>query len=122
MSRTHLGPVFRVQCGRRPFITRMGYFGIGPADTEPGHTVCLLNGGQPPYVVRRVDTRCRLLGEWYIHGIMGGETLPLLWPEDQRKPEGRFVFGPSSFRFYIAPVLDNTSLICIGNGIGGRNM
>ncbi len=45
MSREHPGTVFRAQCNRRPFLTRIGYIGIGPADTEVGNMVYLFDGG-----------------------------------------------------------------------------
>lgn len=92
MARKHPGPVFRAQCGRRPFVTHMGYIGIGPADTKAGDTVCILNGGQTPYVVRGVDgARWNFIGECYVHGIMDGEVLST-WPEEERKDEGTFTF------------------------------
>ena len=38
--------------GRRPFRTRNGYVGLGPATMAEGDTVCIILGAQVPYVLR----------------------------------------------------------------------
>ena len=91
-----------VQAGRKLFITKRGYLGIGPEWIEPGDNVILVAGAYVPFIFRRVndptqdhisgdDSReelnqraerlpgagsyLRLIGEAYVHGIMHGEAL-----------------------------------------------
>lgn len=76
MSVVHERPVFRAVCGRRPFLTKKGYIGLGPAATSEGDYVCLLFGGQTPYLIRaNGDGRWEFVGESYVHGIMDGEGI-----------------------------------------------
>ncbi|KAK3393345.1 heterokaryon incompatibility protein-domain-containing protein [Podospora didyma] len=92
MSQVFPGPVFRAQCGRRPFLTNMGFLGIGPAGMVPGDWICILDGGQTPYAIRPGGAgQWKFIGECYIHGIMNGETLQ--WPPEARKQEQEFVFA-----------------------------
>ncbi|KAH6669318.1 heterokaryon incompatibility protein-domain-containing protein [Halenospora varia] len=68
-------------CLRYPstlFITSRGYIGRGPLSMENGDQVCVLLGGKVPFVLRKeIDTdQYYLLGESYVHGIMGGEAVP----------------------------------------------
>lgn len=68
--------------GRRLFITRRGYIGMAPVDAQPGDDVLLVRGAWAPYVFRRLDLSNvgsweegdevrMLIGEAYLHGIMG---------------------------------------------------
>jgi hypothetical protein len=76
MSLKYPGPVFRAQKERRPFLTDHRYIGTGPANMEDGHDICLLHGGQTPYVIRRSGGNdWKYVGECYIHGLMDGEAL-----------------------------------------------
>ncbi|OCK78033.1 hypothetical protein K432DRAFT_281275, partial [Lepidopterella palustris CBS 459.81] len=68
---------------RRFFFTPDGYFGLGPSTIEPGDLVCILYGGDIPYILRenpvhRDDVEpapalFTFIGECYVHGVMDGE-------------------------------------------------
>jgi hypothetical protein len=61
------------------FYTDTGYIGMGPASTDVGDEVCILEGGKVPYMIRSVlakDAPVRewnLVGECYVSGVMKGE-------------------------------------------------
>ncbi|KAK3374253.1 heterokaryon incompatibility protein-domain-containing protein [Lasiosphaeria ovina] len=74
--------------GRRLFVTRRGFLGMGPATAQPGDDVLFLRGAWAPYVFRSVDLADVpgwqpgseladlpppriLVGEAYVHGVMG---------------------------------------------------
>jgi hypothetical protein len=60
---------------RRFGITATGYMFLGPRDARPGDVVCVLNGGNVPFLLRPVDDGCyRLVGECYVHELMDGKT------------------------------------------------
>jgi hypothetical protein len=65
--------------GRRIFVTKKGYFGIGPAELEEGDEIYILAGGKLPLVLRPLPkSRPRtfeLVGDCYVHGIMDGEAV-----------------------------------------------
>lgn len=67
-----------MHCVCRSFIlTGGGRSGLAPTATRTGDLVCLLRGGDVPFVLRREDMRkgCyRFVGEAYVHGIMQGEA------------------------------------------------
>ncbi|KAL8640213.1 MAG: hypothetical protein Q9228_002846 [Teloschistes exilis] len=67
-----------MHCVCRNFIlTDGGRSGLAPTTTRAGDLVCLLRGGDVPFVLRREDMRkgCyRFVGEAYVHGIMQGEA------------------------------------------------
>ncbi|PMD30485.1 hypothetical protein L207DRAFT_377331, partial [Hyaloscypha variabilis F] len=58
---------------RRLFRTREGSLGLGPACTDIGDRVCVLKGGEVPYVLRPTEGSFYFLGECYIDDIMRGE-------------------------------------------------
>jgi hypothetical protein len=61
---------------RRLFLTRRGYYGIGPEVMEYGDIVAVLFGAKVPYILRKTSGgRYYLLGECYVHGIMDGEVI-----------------------------------------------
>jgi hypothetical protein len=61
--------------GRKVFVTQMGFLGLGPAEVEPRDVVCILGGGNLPYVVRPLgQDEFTFLGPSYVHGIMNGEA------------------------------------------------
>ncbi|MCJ1378901.1 hypothetical protein MMC17_002000 [Xylographa soralifera] len=65
--------------GRRFFVTKKGYFGIGPAELEKGDEIYILAGGKHPFALRpslepEPDT-FELVGDCYVHGIMDGEAV-----------------------------------------------
>ncbi|KAB2571719.1 hypothetical protein DBV05_g9627 [Lasiodiplodia theobromae] len=59
---------------RRFFITRKGFFGIGPPCLKRDDLVCILNGGIVPFVLRHREEHYKLVGDAYIYGIMNGEA------------------------------------------------
>ncbi|TFB01524.1 hypothetical protein CCMA1212_006209 [Trichoderma ghanense] len=66
--------------GRRFFITKKGYFGLGPQKAEPGDGVAVLFGSGVPFVLRGCSTAdgkraWKMVGECYVHGIMQGEII-----------------------------------------------
>ncbi|KAN0119364.1 Heterokaryon incompatibility protein (HET) domain containing protein [Hyaloscypha variabilis] len=64
------------QCSRRFFMTKKGYMGIGPNRCSNGDIVCVLLGGELPYVLRPVtNERYKMVGQCYMHGIMDGEVI-----------------------------------------------
>ncbi|KPM42083.1 hypothetical protein AK830_g4460 [Neonectria ditissima] len=50
---------------RRFFVTKTGYFGLGPGSMQLGDVVCILRGGFFPSLVRiATNHRCTMVGEW----------------------------------------------------------
>ena len=61
---------------RKLCVTRKGYVGLVPDDATEGDVICVVVGGDVPFVLRRCDDDVyRLLGDCYVHGIMEGEAL-----------------------------------------------
>ncbi|KAI0552388.1 heterokaryon incompatibility protein-domain-containing protein [Xylaria curta] len=60
---------------RQIFISSQGYFGLGQDSMTTGDIVCLLFGGDSPFILRPSRFGYRLVGEAYVHGIMHGEYL-----------------------------------------------
>jgi hypothetical protein len=61
--------------GWRFFTTRKGYVGIAP-DGVKFDTVAIFSGGKIPFLLRErtsIEGGWSLIGECYVHGIMGGE-------------------------------------------------
>jgi hypothetical protein len=70
----------------KPFMSRLGYIGLGPAHLSPGDQICILCGAIVPFLLRpRRDSKSKYLviGEAYVHGIMDGEYI-------ERKPEREY--------------------------------
>jgi hypothetical protein len=76
--------------GRKFFITRGGYMGIGPFGMEKEDVVCLVEGACVPLILRDVErvfladghqtsfqirskNQFQYIGDSYVHGIMDGE-------------------------------------------------
>ncbi|KAK3386470.1 heterokaryon incompatibility protein-domain-containing protein [Podospora didyma] len=65
--------------GRRLFVSDLGFIGLAPLASVIGDEVCLLAGGDVPFVVRREAVgsdensapRCRFVGECYVFGLDG---------------------------------------------------
>ncbi|RYP12250.1 hypothetical protein DL765_007435 [Monosporascus sp. GIB2] len=86
---THSNPVLSFgaaikECYKRRFcVTKKGYVGLVPEQTQVGDTICIFLGAPTPYLIRRVDESAsvieshRLVGECYIHGMMYGEMMKL---------------------------------------------
>jgi len=63
-------------CARRVFfLGQNGCFGLAPADARDGDEICVLFGGEVPYVIREVDNGFEFVGESYCHGFMDGEAV-----------------------------------------------
>ncbi|OCK95880.1 HET-domain-containing protein [Cenococcum geophilum 1.58] len=61
---------------KRPFMTNMGYVGMGPTCMRPGDIIVVFMGARLPYVVRgRGDGSFQFIGECYCDGIMDGEIV-----------------------------------------------
>jgi hypothetical protein len=65
--------------GRKFFITRSGFMGIGPCSLQPGDLVVVILGLTVPLIVRKAQTAVEatytLVGTCYVHGIMDGELV-----------------------------------------------
>ncbi|KAL6902627.1 heterokaryon incompatibility domain-containing protein [Trichoderma evansii] len=66
--------------GRRFFITKKGYFGLGPQKLEPEDRIAVLFGSGVPFVLRKCPTirgkrAWRIIGECYVQGIMQGKVI-----------------------------------------------
>lgn len=73
------------------FTTANGYAGLGPQGLKKGDRVCLILGAVTPFIIREkelvektengkraeVDEMFLLVGECYIHGLMGEEVMNL---------------------------------------------
>jgi hypothetical protein len=59
------------------FITKKGRFGLGPALTAPGSSICLIHGLRTPFILeKQPEENCyKLGGECYVHGLMDGAVL-----------------------------------------------
>ncbi|RBQ73497.1 hypothetical protein FVER14953_03371 [Fusarium verticillioides] len=66
--------------GKRPFLTEMGYLGMGPMEGKSGDVVAVFCGGRIPFVLRPVEGLSELgkfvyIGEAYCDGVMDGEVI-----------------------------------------------
>jgi hypothetical protein len=70
------------------FRTQHGRIGVGPGTLGIDHSVWILSGGRVPFALRQVDvndeSRYELVGKVYIHGVMYGEAVKELRPEDRK--------------------------------------
>jgi hypothetical protein len=58
-----------------PFLSHLGYVGMGPAYMRPGDVIVVLGGASIPLIVRPAeDGNSRLMGKCYCDGIMNGES------------------------------------------------
>ena len=65
-----------IMAGRNLLITEKGYLGLGSTDIRAGDTICLLLGGDIPYLVREASgDHSTFLGECYLHGLDAVEML-----------------------------------------------
>jgi hypothetical protein len=62
--------------GKRPFISNIGYVGMGPWYMRAGDKIAIFNGASVPFIVRPVgEDQFRLMGECYCDGLMYGEFI-----------------------------------------------
>lgn len=62
------------------FVTSQGYFGLSHEGCHEGDLVCILAGGEVPYVIRenkedKSGKTYHFLCECYVHGVMDGEAV-----------------------------------------------
>jgi hypothetical protein len=74
---------------RRLSVTQKGRFALVPLCAKPGDMCCVLLGMVTPFIIRPAAVRngnesitYHLVGESYIHGVMGGELVGSLSNED----------------------------------------
>jgi hypothetical protein len=67
--------------GKRLFTTdnSAAWLGTGLDGTRVGDVVCVLSGGDVPFILRQVGNKgeYKLIGEYYVAGIMHGEALDM---------------------------------------------
>lgn len=66
--------------GSSIFATKRGYIGTASPDVAVGDIVCVLYGGQVPYIMRlhdNADRRHQFIGDCYVEGMMFGEGTEL---------------------------------------------
>jgi hypothetical protein len=69
---------------RRIFVSSRGYYGLGQDTLRVGDIICVLHGGDSPFLVREAGLGYHeLIGESYVHGIMHGEYLTRKPPVEQ---------------------------------------
>ena len=61
--------------GRKLFVTKQGYIGLGPNGLWPDDIVFIAYGGKVPLVVRRQDNQFLYVGDSYVQGLMNGECV-----------------------------------------------
>jgi Heterokaryon incompatibility protein (HET) len=68
--------VWAASYGRKIFITKGGYVGLGPASTHRNDCIVFLCGGRTAYILRKLKNKeaFTFLGEAYVHGTMNGEV------------------------------------------------
>jgi hypothetical protein len=69
----------RITKHRSFFATKRGRIGIGPSDAQVGDRLVVAFYCPTPYLIRQIeaDTRFRIAGEVYVHGLMYGEALEM---------------------------------------------
>ncbi len=69
--------------GRSFIVTENGLMGLVPGTTQVGDVVAVIAGARTPFVLRSLTgdgegrERFALVGEAYVHGVMGGEAVKL---------------------------------------------
>jgi hypothetical protein len=63
--------------GRSFFITKAGFFGIGPGILKEEDSVVILLGADVPFIIREKEKfgGYALIGECYVHGLMTGDAI-----------------------------------------------
>lgn len=77
--------------GRVLLCTDTGSLGLGPASLRLGHEVCIMRGGEVPYLLRQAKEHYfNLVGKCYIPGATHGELVSDSMTSD-RKPTKRVI-------------------------------
>jgi Heterokaryon incompatibility protein (HET) len=65
------------------FLSKQGYMGVARYDVTEGDRICILHGGQVPFILRQEGTYHLFKGECYVHGLMDGEGMkyPKVWQD-----------------------------------------
>ncbi len=80
---TFIGTVAETINKRAFIITERGFLGLAPEMARAGDAVCVLQGGDVPFVVRpKGEDSWEFVGECYVHGIMQGEVVQEAKRED----------------------------------------
>ncbi|MCJ1445846.1 MAG: hypothetical protein MMC23_006351 [Stictis urceolatum] len=75
-SATSFGRSFTVSTGRCFVVSTNGHLALAPSCVMPGDSICVLQGGHMPVLLREDDTGCyQWVGLAYAHGIMDGEAI-----------------------------------------------
>jgi hypothetical protein len=74
-ARAYFVEVKSMVAERRLFKTKSGLIGLGPRVLRSGDICCILFGGHVPFILRRVGSDYRLVGEAYIREVMQGEAV-----------------------------------------------
>ncbi|KAI0411235.1 HET-domain-containing protein [Xylaria grammica] len=69
--------VSKATARRRFFISRKGYMGLGPLESEVDDRICVLAGGRAPFIVRAAQQKEDEASS-RIHGLMDGEAMKLV--------------------------------------------
>ena len=98
--------ILTISVGRTYIITKSGYIGIGPFLVEAGDAVCIFDGAQTPFILRKVSgnelvpdelpatgqkdpdqdrERWNIIGDCYLHGFMDNEVVDSEWQEKRRQ-------------------------------------
>jgi hypothetical protein len=94
VDREQVSNIARICRSRYFLITEREYLGLGPMTLEVGDIVCVLLGGNLPFILRRQgNDEYRLVGESYVHGLMDGEAIQARRPVPQSFQTG-FVKEP----------------------------
>jgi hypothetical protein len=71
----YLHMVRKLCANRRLFLSENGYIGLAPWEARVGDEVCVLCGGEVPFILRPQGDYHELVGEAYCDGYMDGEAL-----------------------------------------------
>jgi hypothetical protein len=93
---------FKSAClGRRFFVSKKGYFGVGPAELEEGDEIYILAGGSVPFVLRpspeSQPNTFELVGDCYVHGVMDGEAVTERTQRSDQSPWKKAVATAKNF-------------------------
>lgn len=65
------------------FLSKQGYMGVARYDVNERDIICILHGGQVPFILRQEGRYHLFRGECYVHGLMDGEGMryPTVWQD-----------------------------------------
>ena len=71
-----------MEAGRpmKPFITKTGYIGLGPASMQSNDVICIFSCARVPHILRRQEndqSGYTFIGEVFVYGLMDGEVMNL---------------------------------------------